>query len=93
MKFHAIIRLQIWMTQTPKIITTAAKYQEKEEAKMTIGEETLIVNTVTNSIYHIPHYILILNRSIVRVQTDKLYPCQLVAVEEVDQRKQVWEIR
>ena len=92
-KYRAITRLQTLMTQILRIINMEAKYQEKDVAKMIIGVETLTVNIVINNIYHIPLYIRILNRSIVKVQMAKSFLFQLAAEEEVDQRKLVWVIR
>ena len=71
MKYPVIIHHLILMILIPKEINMEAKFLVKDAVKMIIGEETSIVSTVTNSIYHIPLYILTLNKSIVKVRMDK----------------------
>ena len=54
---------------------------------MIIGAETSTANIAINNIYHIQHFILTLNKNIVKDLMVKLYHCQQVDEEEEDQRK------
>jgi len=73
--------------QQMAVLHMGLKFQEREGRKMTIGAETSTVNIAINNIYHIQHFILISNKSIVKDQMVKLYLCQQVGEVEEDQRK------
>ena len=88
MNFHAMVHHLIRTILIHKICFLVRKYLVKDEVKMIIGEEILIVSIVINSIWAIPRYILILSKNIVKDPMGRLCHC-LQVVEVVEDQKKV----